>query len=76
MASPFIEFDKQCHSLLGGWSKWQVLRLGKEIQMRKIKDDAIAYPSIQKLKLNLEEMRRGYLITLCFKEIYEQQELF
>ena len=36
-----------------------VVRLGKEIKLRKIQDDAITYPMIQELQMNLEEIEKG-----------------
>src|SRR5690606_24653700 len=52
-ASPFIEFTNNAIYLQD--EEMAIIRLGKEIKLRKIKDDAVAYPSIQELKLNLEE---------------------
>ena len=69
-ASPFIEFTNNAIYLED--EEMAVLRLGKEIKLRKIKDDAIAYPSIQELKLNLEEIEKGGFDHFMLKEIYEQ----
>ena len=52
--------------------KWPLVRLGKEIKLRKIKDDAIAYPLVQELQLNLEEIEKGMYDHFMLKEIYEQ----
>jgi glucosamine--fructose-6-phosphate aminotransferase (isomerizing) len=40
--------------------------------LRKIKDDAIAYPNILELQLNLEEIEKGGYEHFMLKEIYEQ----
>lgn len=69
-ASPFIEFTNNAIYLQD--EEMAIIRLGKEIKLRKIKDDAIAYPSIQELKLNLEEIEKGGFDHFMLKEIYEQ----
>jgi glucosamine--fructose-6-phosphate aminotransferase (isomerizing) len=69
-ASPFIEFTNKSVYLEDG--EMAVVRLGKEIRLRKIKDDAIAYPMIQELQLNLEEIEKNGYDHFMLKEIYEQ----
>ncbi|MEQ8422583.1 MAG: glutamine--fructose-6-phosphate transaminase (isomerizing) [Arenibacter algicola] len=69
-ASPFIEFTNNAIYLED--EEMAVIRLGKEIKLRKIKNDAIAYPSIQELALNLEEIEKGGFDHFMLKEIYEQ----
>ncbi|MCK0147447.1 glutamine--fructose-6-phosphate transaminase (isomerizing) [Arenibacter sp. F26102] len=69
-ASPFIEYTNNAIYLED--EEMAVIRLGKEIKLRKIKDDAIAYPSIKELKLNLEEIEKGGFDHFMLKEIYEQ----
>jgi len=49
-----------------------IIRLGKEIKLRKIKDDAVAYPRILELQMNLEEIEKGGYDHFMLKEIYEQ----
>jgi len=49
-----------------------IVRLGKEIKLRKIQDDAIAYPNILELQMNLEEIEKGGYDHFMLKEIYEQ----
>jgi len=49
-----------------------IVRLGKEIRLRKIQDDAIAYPTVLELQLNLEEIEKGGYDHFMLKEIYEQ----
>ncbi len=69
-ASPFIEFTNNAVYLED--EEMAIIRLGKEIKLRKIKDDAIAYPMIQELQLNLEEIEKGGYDHFMLKEIYEQ----
>ena len=49
-----------------------IIRSGKELNLRIIKDDAIAYPNIQELQLNIEEIEKGGYDHFMLKEIYEQ----
>ena len=69
-ASPFIEFTNKTVYLED--QEMAIVRLGKEIKLRKIKDDAIAYPLVQELQFNLEEIEKGLYDHFMLKEIYEQ----
>jgi glucosamine--fructose-6-phosphate aminotransferase (isomerizing) len=69
-ASPFIEFTNNAVYLED--EEMAVIRPGKEIKLRKIKDDAVAYPMVQELQLNLEEIEKGGYDHFMLKEIYEQ----
>nr|WP_299342285.1 glutamine--fructose-6-phosphate transaminase (isomerizing) [Allomuricauda sp.] len=69
-ASPFIEYTNNAVYLED--EEMAIVRLGKEIKLRKIKDDAIAYPNILELQLNLEEIEKGGYEHFMLKEIYEQ----
>ena len=69
-ASPFIEFTNNAVYLDDG--EMAIVRLGKEIKLRKIQDDAVAYPTIQELQMNLEEIEKGGYDHFMLKEIYEQ----
>lgn len=69
-ASPFIEFTNNAIYLED--EEMAIIRLGKEIKLRKIKDDAIAYPNILELQMNLEEIEKGGYDHFMLKEIYEQ----
>lgn len=69
-ASPFIEFTNNAVYLQD--QEMAIIRLGKEIKLRKIKDDAIAYPLVQELQMNLEEIEKGMYDHFMLKEIYEQ----
>lgn len=69
-ASPFIEFTNNAVYLED--EEMAIVRLGKEIKLRKIKNDAIAYPNILELHMNLEEIEKGGYDHFMLKEIYEQ----
>lgn len=69
-ASPFIEFTNNAVYLED--EEMAIIRLGKEIKLRKIKNDAVAYPNILELQLNLEEIEKGGYDHFMLKEIYEQ----
>ncbi|WP_405412256.1 glutamine--fructose-6-phosphate transaminase (isomerizing) [Maribacter sp. Asnod1-A12] len=69
-ASPFIEFTNNAVYLED--EEMAIIRLGKEIKLRKIKDDAVAYPRILELQMNLEEIEKGGYDHFMLKEIYEQ----
>ncbi|WP_047247125.1 glutamine--fructose-6-phosphate transaminase (isomerizing) [Maribacter thermophilus] len=69
-ASPFIEFTNNAVYLED--EEMAIVRLGKEIKLRKIKNDAVAYPRIMELQMNLEEIEKGGYDHFMLKEIYEQ----
>ena len=69
-ASPFLEFTKNVVYLED--EELAIIKLGREIKVRKIKDDSLVDPTIQKLKLNLEEIEKGGYEHFMLKEIYEQ----
>ena len=62
-ASPFIEFTNNAVYLED--EEMAIVRLGKEIKLRKIKDDAIAYPNILELQMNL---KKEGMIILCLRK--------
>jgi len=69
-ASPFIEFTSNAIYLEDG--EMAVVRLGKPIKIRKIKDDSLVDPYVQQLQLNLEQIEKGGYDHFMMKEIYEQ----
>ena len=69
-ASPFIEYTKKAIYLEDG--EMAVVRLGKEIKVRKIKDDSLVVPYVQKLKLNHDQIEKAGYEHFMLKEIYEQ----
>ncbi len=69
-ATPFIEYTQNAVYLED--EEMAILRLGKELKLRKIKDDTIAYPMVQELQMNLEEIEKGGYEHFMLKEIFEQ----
>jgi len=69
-ATPFIEFTKNAIYLED--EEMAIIRLGKDVNIRKVKDDSSVAPYIQKLKLNLEQIEKGGYDYFMLKEIYEQ----
>src|SRR5690606_30788348 len=51
-----------------------IIRKDKGIRIRKIKDDSLVVPYVQKLKLNLEQIEKGGFEHFMIKEIYEQPQ--
>ena len=69
-ASPFIEYTENAIYLED--EEMAIIRLDKDIKIRKIKDDSLVNPYIQKLKLNLEQIEKGGYEHFMLKEIHEQ----
>lgn len=69
-ASPFIEFTNNAIYLED--EEMAIIRLGREVRVRKIRDDKRVDPYIQELKLNLEQIEKGGYEHFMLKEIYEQ----
>jgi len=69
-ASPFIEYTSNAIYLEDG--EMAVVRLGKQIKVRKIMDDSLVDPYIQELQLNLEQIEKAGYDHFMLKEIYEQ----
>jgi len=69
-ASPFIEFTNNAIYLED--EQMAVIRLGREIRIRKIKSDKRIKPFVQELKLNIEQIEKGGYDHFMLKEIYEQ----
>ena len=69
-ASPFIEFTKNAIYLED--EEMAIIRRGKDIKIRKIKDDSLVDPYMQELKINLEQIEKGGYEHFMLKEIYEQ----
>ena len=66
----FIEFTKNAIYLED--EEMAIIRLNKEIKIRKIKDDSLVNPYIQELQINLEQIEKGGYDHFMLKEIYEQ----
>ncbi|WP_178990878.1 glutamine--fructose-6-phosphate transaminase (isomerizing) [Winogradskyella schleiferi] len=69
-ASPFIEYTKNAIYLED--EEMAIIRRGKEVKVRKIKNDALVDPYVQELQLNLEQIEKGGYDHFMLKEIYEQ----
>jgi len=69
-ASPFIEYTKDAIYLED--EEMAIIKVGKEVEIRKIKDDSIVDASVQKLQMNLEQIEKGGYEHFMLKEIYEQ----
>lgn len=69
-ASPFLEYTKNAIYLED--EEMAIVRRGKEVKIRKIKDDSPVAPYMQELQLNLEQIEKGGYDHFMLKEIYEQ----
>jgi glucosamine--fructose-6-phosphate aminotransferase (isomerizing) len=69
-ASPFIEYTKNVVYLED--EEMAIIKLGREIQVRKILDDSSVKANIQELKLSLDQIEKGGYDHFMIKEIYEQ----
>ena len=70
-ATPFIEFTNNALYLEDG--EMAIVRLGREVRVRKIQDDIHVHnPEIQELELNLEQIEKGGYDHFMLKEIFEQ----
>uniref|UniRef100_UPI00404B3174 glutamine--fructose-6-phosphate transaminase (isomerizing) n=1 Tax=Flavobacterium sp. TaxID=239 RepID=UPI00404B3174 len=69
-ATPFIEFTSDAIYLED--EEMAIIRLGRSIKVRRIKDDTLVDPYVQELQLNLEQIEKGGYDHFMLKEIYEQ----
>lgn len=69
-ASPFLEFTKEAFYLDDG--EMATIKLGKDVDIRKITDNLSVIHTVQELKMNLEEIEKGGYEHFMLKEIYEQ----
>ena len=69
-ASPFIEYTKDAIYLDD--EELAIIKIGKEIRVRKIHDDSFVEPNVQQLKLNLDQIEKGGYEHFMLKEIHEQ----
>jgi len=66
-ATPFIEFTNNALYLEDG--EMAIVRLGREVRVRKIQDDVHVHnPEIQELELNLEQIEKGGYEHLCSRK--------
>ena len=69
-ATPFIEFTNQAIYLED--HEMAVLRLGREVRVRDLKEDLRLDSQIQELSLSVEQIEKGGYDHFMLKEIYEQ----
>jgi glucosamine--fructose-6-phosphate aminotransferase (isomerizing) len=69
-ASPFIEYTKDAIYLED--EEMAIVKIGREVKVRKIKDDSNVDAKIQELQLNLEQIEKGGYEHFMLKEIHEQ----
>lgn len=69
-ASPFLEYTKNAIYLED--EEMAIVRLNRDIKVRKIKDDSLVDPYIQELQISLEQIEKGGFDHFMLKEIHEQ----
>jgi glucosamine--fructose-6-phosphate aminotransferase (isomerizing) len=69
-ASPFIEYTKDAIYLED--EEMAIIKLGKEVKVRKIHDDSMVDANIQELQMSLEQIEKGGYEHFMLKEIHEQ----
>ncbi len=69
-ASPFIEYTNNAIYLEDG--EMAIVRRGKDVKIRNIKNDSLVDPYLQELQINLEQIEKGGYDHFMLKEIYEQ----
>lgn len=69
-ASPFIEYTKNAIYLED--NHMAIIKVGRDINIRKLTDDSLVDATILELKLNLEQIEKGGYDHFMLKEIYEQ----
>lgn len=71
-ASPFIEFTNKSIYLEDG--EMAVVRLGRKVKVREIKNDKLIKPYVQELQLSLDQIEKAGYDHFMLKEIYEQPQ--
>ncbi|MGB1283316.1 MAG: glutamine--fructose-6-phosphate transaminase (isomerizing), partial [Polaribacter sp.] len=69
-ASPFIEYTKDAIYLED--EELAVVKLNREIRVRKITDDSMVDTHVQELQMSLEQIEKGGYEHFMLKEIHEQ----
>ena len=69
-ASPFLEYTKDAIYLED--EEMAIIKKGREVKVRNIKDDVLIDTNIQQLKMNLEQIEKGGYEHFMLKEIHEQ----
>ncbi len=69
-ASPYVEYTKDTIYLDD--EEMAIIRLDRDIKVRKISNDSLIDPNIEELQLNLEQIEKGGYDHFMLKEIFEQ----
>ncbi|MCK5638494.1 MAG: glutamine--fructose-6-phosphate transaminase (isomerizing) [Flavobacteriaceae bacterium] len=69
-ASPFLEYTKDAIYLED--EEMAIIKKGREVRVRKIKDDLLVDPIVQELQISLEQIEKGGYEHFMLKEIHEQ----
>ncbi len=69
-SSPFLEYTKDAIYLED--EEMAIIKIGREVRVRKIKDDSLVDAKIQELQLSLEQIEKGGYDHFMLKEIHEQ----
>jgi len=72
-ASPFIEYTSNAIYLED--EEMAIIRNHKPLKIRKIKNDSLVNPYIQKLQINLEQIEKNGYDHFMLKEIFQQPEV-
>jgi len=71
-ASPFIEYTNNAIYLED--EQMAIIRIGRDVKVRQIRDDKAVAPYVQELQLNLEQIEKNGFDHFMLKEIHEQPE--
>ena len=69
-ASPFIEYTKDAIYIED--EEMAIIKLGGQVQVRKIQNDALVTPNVLELQMSLEQIEKGGYDHFMIKEIHEQ----
>lgn len=69
-ASPFIEYTKDAIYLED--EEMAIIKVGRDVSVRKIKDDSLVDNNILALQLSLDQIEKGGYEHFMLKEIFEQ----
>jgi glucosamine--fructose-6-phosphate aminotransferase (isomerizing) len=69
-ASPFLEYTKNVVYLED--EELAIIKVGREIRVRKIVDDSETAANVQELQISLEQIEKGGYDHFMLKEIHEQ----
>ena len=69
-ASPFIEYTKNAIYLED--EELAIVKIGRDIRIRKIHNDSKVSPNVQALKMNLSQIEKEGFDHFMLKEIFEQ----